>query len=175
MEKDKIKALIRNKTLDINRLSKLIEEEKEAYINSKIKEYLKKGFKEEEAVNKANQSWRTYVGHYLQDLIFEILKMYFKDKNIKIIKDTNLKKKNLSKELDLVRRMLLIHFGSYFFLPDADIILYKGNEEKVKIVCIVSVKNSFRERGFETTYWKLKLSENINTKHINKNVPCYTR
>jgi type II restriction enzyme len=31
---------------------------------------------------------------------------------------------------------------------------------------VLSVKNSFRERGFETTYWKLKLLENQTTKHI---------
>jgi type II restriction enzyme len=72
------------------------------------------------------------------------------------------------KEKDLVRRMLEIHFNEYSFLPDADIIVYRYNEheEKVKIYCVLSVKNSFRERGFETTYWKLKLLENQTTKHI---------
>jgi len=166
MDKEKIKLLIKRNKLDINELSQLIEEEKENYINAKVNEYIKKGFSKEESVNKASQSWRTFIGNHLQDLIVEILKTYFQNKDIKIIKDSNLKGKNLSKELDLVKRMLLIHFGNYSFLPDADIIIYKGNEEKVNILCVISVKNSFRERGFETTYWKLKLSENINTKHI---------
>ena len=166
MDKEKIKLLIKRNKLDINELSQLIEEEKENYINAKVNEYIKKGFSKEESVNKASQSWRTFIGNHLQDLIVEILKTYFQKKGIKIIKDSNLKGKNLSKELDLVKRMLLIHFGNYSFLPDADIIIYKGNEEKVNILCVISVKNSFRERGFETTYWKLKLSENINTKHI---------
>ncbi len=166
MDKHKIKELIKSNKLDINKLSILIEEEKESYINKKLKDYIAEGFSKEQAINKANQSWRTFIGNHLQDLTVEILKTYFENKNIKIIKDTNLKGKNLSKELDLVKRMLLIHFGNYSFLPDADIIIYQGNEIYVNILCIISVKNSFRERGFETTYWKHKLLENINTKHI---------
>ncbi len=166
MEKNEIKKLIKNNKLDINKLSQLIEEDKKRYIKIKTESYLKRGFSKEEAINRANQSWRTYVGNHLQDLIIEILKTYFEGRNIKIVKDTNLIGRNLSKELDLVRRMLLIHFGNYSFLPDADIILYQGNEEHVRIICIISVKNSFRERGFETTYWKLKLKQNTNTKHI---------
>ena len=92
----------------------------------------------------------------------------FENINIKLVKDSDLGSDNLSKEKDLIRRMLEIHFDKYSFLPDADIIVYEYNrqEEKVKIHCVLSVKNSFRERGFETTYWKLKLLENQTTKHI---------
>ena len=166
MKKSEIQKLIKDGTLDINYLSKLIEEEKENYVSKKVDEYVKEGFSKSEAINKANQSWRTYIGNHLQDLIVDILKTYFENKDVKIIKDTNLKGSKLSPELDLVKRMLLIHYENYSFLPDADIILYKGNKEKVKIICVISVKNSFRERGFETTYWKLKLLENPNTKDI---------
>jgi type II restriction enzyme len=116
MNKEKIKSLIQSKKLDINELSNLIEEEKENYIAQKVKEYIKKGINRENAINKANQSWRTFIGNHLQDLIIEILTTYFQGKVIKIIKDSNLKSKNLSKELDLVKRMLLIHFGNYSFL-----------------------------------------------------------
>jgi type II restriction enzyme len=168
MKINEIKSLINSKKLDISLLSKLIEEEKNEYIQRKLSDYLNRGFDKEVAINKAHQSWRTYIGNYLQNLLIEILKVYLKDTDIKIIKDSNLKKKNLSKELDLVKRMLLIHFDNYSFLPDADIILYRNKTQTktVEIICIISVKNSFRERGFETTYWKLKLNENINTKHI---------
>ncbi len=97
-----------------------------------------------------------------------MLKELFKDTDVKFVKDSELKGNELTKEKDLVRRMLEIHFNEYSFLPDADIIVYKYDKknEKVKIFCVLSVKNSFRERGFETTYWKLKLNEYETTKHI---------
>ncbi len=152
--------------LDYNSISELIESEKERYISDKVNIYLSKGFSKEEAINKANQSWRTYIGNHLQKIITNILENYFKDKGIKITQDKRLQKKKLSRELDLVKRMLIINYGKYAFLPDADIIVYKPDGNSVKILCIISIKNSFRERGFETTYWKLKLSESEITKDI---------
>ncbi|GAA7511786.1 hypothetical protein ckin130_14720 [Helicobacter pylori] len=38
----------------------------------------------------------------------------------------------------------MVHFGGYSVLPD--IILYQTNKDNVKILAILSVKNSFRER-----------------------------
>ncbi|MDR0607324.1 MAG: BsaWI family type II restriction enzyme [Candidatus Peribacteria bacterium] len=51
-------------------------------------------------------------------------------------------------------------------MPDADLIVYSTINEKVKIHCILSIKNSFRERYTETPYWKLKLLKNKNTADI---------
>ncbi len=168
MDRKKLVKLLSKGKIDFHSVSELIEKEKKQYVKEKVIEYEKKGFSRDEAINRANQSWRTYIGNHLQNLLFEILSSYFSSRyeNIRVIKDTALKGKNLSRELDLVKRMLLIHYGNYSFLPDADIILYRKDGGRVSILCIVSVKNSFRERGFETTYWKLKLSENVNTSHI---------
>ncbi len=47
-----------------------------------------------------------------------------------------------------------------------DIILYQTNKDNVKILAILSVKNSFRERFTETPYWKLKLLQSPITSHI---------
>lgn len=168
-DKRKISNGIKTGKIRLEDISLFLEKEKEKYIERKADEYMSEGYSRDEAINKASQSWRTYIGHRLQDLIIELIKHFLREnKEIKVTKDANLKKKNLSKELDLVRRMLLIHFDNYSFLPDADIILYTYNEEyeKVKIIAIISVKNSFRERGFETTYWKLKLKENPTTRDI---------
>lgn len=87
---------------------------------------------------------------------------------LKLTKDTLLKTKTLTKELDLVYRSIIINFGEYAILPDGDIIIYKFNEmqEKVKVIAILSVKNSFRERYTETPYWKLKLQESAITRSI---------
>ncbi len=151
-----------------NDINVFFEKIKIDYLKNKTFELVKKGLDRDSAHNRARQSWRTFVGHSLQSLLIFLLKEFFKNTNVKVLKDSELKGKNLTKEKSLVRRMLEIPFDNYSFLPDADIIIYNYDEknEKVKIFCIISVKNSFRERGFETTYWKLKLMENKITKNI---------
>jgi type II restriction enzyme len=152
----------------LSKIDEFFEEIKKEYLVEKTKELIERGLQRDSAHNKARQSWRTFVGHSLQSLLMVILEELFEGTDIKLVKDSELGGNNLMKEKDLVRRMLEIHFNEYSFLPDADIIVYRYNEheEKVKIYCVLSVKNSFRERGFETTYWKLKLLENQTTKHI---------
>jgi type II restriction enzyme len=101
-----------------------------------------------------------YVGSVLQGIIYGVLEELLAGKDIKLTSDKHLLKgKTQNRELDLVRRMLLIHYDTYSFLPDADIILYTYHEasQRVNILAIISIKNSFRERGFETTYWSVKL------------------
>jgi len=156
--------------MNTNDVSKILESEKEKYIKEKIKNYMSKGFNKETAINKANQSWRAYVGARIQEIIFEILKSALENQGLKLTTDKELTGKSLSEELEQVKRLLAIDYGDYFFLPDADIIVYKITEERgskiIKILAIISVKNSFRERGFETAYWKKKLSESKITSNI---------
>ncbi len=153
--------------MEINDISKFLEEERKEYMERKIKEYINRGFSNEEAINKANQSWRTYIGARIQDVIFELLQKRLEGTNLRLTTDRILKGRKISPELEMVKRKLAINYGEYLFLPDADIVIYKicpkGN---IKIIAIISVKNSFRERGFETTYWKLKLSESPITSNI---------
>ncbi|GAA8371528.1 hypothetical protein HpNP24_08440 [Helicobacter pylori] len=80
--------------------------------------------------------------------------------------DKILRAKRINGELDRVKRALLVHFGEYSVLPDGDIILYQTNKDNVKILAVLSVKNSFRERFTETPYWKLKLLQSPITSHI---------
>ena len=143
------------------------EQEKKEYIERKKKEYLEKGFKEDEAINKANQSWRAYIGNKIQTVLFDFLKSSLEKRGIKVTTDKALLKKRLSVELERVKRMLAINYGEYLFLPDADIVIYRADKfGNVNIIAVVSVKNSFRERGFETAYWKLKLGESPVTSKI---------
>ncbi len=78
--------------------------------------------------------------------------------------DKTLRASRINGELDRVKRALLVHFGEYSVLPD--IILYQTNKDNVKILAVLSVKNSFRERFTETPYWKLKLLQSPITSHI---------
>jgi len=155
-------------TVEINDVSKLLEQEKKEYIERKAKEYIEQGFSKDKAINKAHQSWRTYIGSKIQEVIFKLLKEKLSDtnSNLKLTTDKELSKSNLSPELEMVKRKLAINYGEYLFLPDADIVVYKSCHNDVKILAIISVKNSFRERGFETTYWKLKLLSSPVTSHI---------
>ncbi len=153
--------------MEINEISKFLERERKEYLKQKVEEYESRGFSRPEAINKANQSWIARIGGKIQDVIFILLEKELKNRNLKLTTDKVLKGKNLNAELDMVKRKLVINYGEYLFLPDADIVVYKNcPKNDVKIVAIVSVKNSFRERGFETTYWKLKLLESPITSSI---------
>ena len=158
--------------MEINDVSNLLEKEKEEYLKGKIEEYEREGFSREEAINKANQSWRSYIGSRIQNAIYNLLKKELKNTNLKLTTDKDLTSDELPLELDMVKRKLAINYGEYLFLPDADIVIYQSwinSETKqidVDIIAIISIKNSFRERGFETTYWKLKLKESPVTSKI---------
>ncbi len=153
--------------MELNDISRLLEDERKEYVKRKIQEYKEAGFSDVEAINKANQSWRTHIGARIQDVIFSLLEEELKNAGLKLTTDRMLNKKNLSLELETVKRQLAVSYGEYLFLPDADIVVYKNcHGNVIKIISIISVKNSFRERGFETTYWKLKLMESPVTSNI---------
>ena len=153
--------------MGINDVSKMLEDERKEYMKKKVKEYIKKGFSKNEAINKANQSWRTYIGARIQDVVFKLLEKGLRNTSLKLTTDKALSSKILSVELEMVKRKLVINYGDYLFLSDADIVIYKNcPKNDVKIIAIISVKNSFRERGFETAYWKLKLLESPITSNI---------
>ena len=130
--------------MEINNISKILEEEKERYVKRKIKEYQKEGFSKDMAINKANQSWRTHIGARIEKAIFRVLATRLENTGLKLTTDKILSGKNLTPELEIVKRMLAINYGDYLFLPDADIVVYKKQEQNVKILAIISVKNSFR-------------------------------
>jgi len=114
--------------------------------------------------NKIRQAWVSYVGHNLESIFEYMLEEFCKNNNLKITKDKILKAKKLNEELSQVKRLISINFGEYMLLPDADIIIYKTNP--IKVISILSIKNSFRERYTETPYWKLKLLQDDVTKNI---------
>lgn len=126
--------------------------------------FYKEKIKEGKSENEIRQSWVSFLGHNLENIFEKMIIDFCKENNLKITKDKKLKSKNLSEELSEVKRLVSINFGEYLLLPDADIIIYKANP--IKILAILSIKNSFRERYTETPYWKLKLLEDEITKDI---------
>ncbi|GAA7702454.1 BsaWI family type II restriction enzyme [Helicobacter pylori] len=139
-------------------------QEKERFLNNKISDYMKRNKSKEEASILARQGFVSAVGRALEKIIELLLKDFCIKNNVKMTNDKILRAKHINGELDKVKRALLVHFGGYSVLPD--IILYQTNKDSIKILAILSVKNSFRERFTETPYWKLKLLQSPITSHI---------
>lgn len=147
-------------------LKTFFESQKQEFYVQKINELYLRGFEEQDCIIKARQGWVSVIGRSLELVIEILIQNFCKEHNLKITNDKILKSNNLDIELDSVKRALLVHFGEYSVLPDGDIIIYKMNSYSPKILAILSVKNSFRERYTETPYWKLKLMQSELTKHI---------
>lgn len=139
-------------------------QEKERFLNHKMNDYIKQNKSKEEASILAKQGFVSVIGRALEKIIELLLKDFCIKNNVKMTNDKTLRAKRINGELDKVKRALLVHFGGYSVLPD--IILYQTNKDNIKILAILSVKNSFRERFTETPYWKLKLLQSPVTSHI---------
>ncbi|MFP6146245.1 BsaWI family type II restriction enzyme [Helicobacter pylori] len=137
-------------------------QEKERFLNHKMNDYIKRNKSKEEASILARQGFVSAVGRALEKIIELLLKDFCIKNNVKMTNDKILRAKRVNGELDRVKRALLVHFGEYSVLPD--IVLYQT--DSIKILAILSVKNSFRERFTETPYWKLKLLQSPITSHI---------
>ncbi|GAA9416512.1 BsaWI family type II restriction enzyme [Helicobacter pylori] len=139
-------------------------QEKERFLNDKMNDYIKQNKSKEEASVLARQGFVSAIGRVLEKIIELLLKDFCIKNNVKMTNDKILRAKRINGELDKVKRALLVHFGGYSVLPD--IVLYQVSKDNVKILAILSVKNSFRERFTETPYWKLKLLQSPITSHI---------
>lgn len=137
-------------------------QEKERFLNDKMNDYIKQNKSKEEASILARQGFVSAMGRALEKIVELLLKDFCIKNNVKMTNDKTLRAKRINGELDKVKRALLVHFGGYSVLPD--IILYQA--DSIKILAILSVKNSFRERFTETPYWKLKLLQSPITSHI---------
>ncbi|RVY51141.1 endonuclease [Helicobacter pylori] len=161
---ERFKAFMREQPEPYKFLQVSYAQEKERFLNDKMNEYIKQNKSKEEASILARQGFVSTIGRVLEKIIELLLKDFCIKNNIKMTNDKILRAKRINGELDRVKRALLVHFGGYSVLPD--IILYQTNKDNVKILAILSVKNSFRERFTETPYWKLKLLQSPITSHI---------
>ncbi|WRG19112.1 endonuclease [Helicobacter pylori] len=129
-------------------------QEKERFLNDKMNDYIKQNKSKEEASILARQGFVSTIGRVLEKIIELLLKDFCIKNNVKMTNDKILRAKRINGELDRVKRALLVHFGGYSVLPD--IILYQTNKDNVKILAILSVKNSFRERFIRNALLEIK-------------------
>ncbi|GAA8521163.1 hypothetical protein KKKH9_01890 [Helicobacter pylori] len=124
-------------------------QEKERFLNDRMNGYIKQNKSKEEASILARQGFVSAIGRVLEKIIELLLKDFCIKNNVKMTNDKVLRAKCINGELDRVKRALLVHFGEYSVLPDGDIVLYQASKDNVKILAILSVKNSFRELQME--------------------------
>ncbi|GAA8049250.1 hypothetical protein HpMS97_01860 [Helicobacter pylori] len=122
-------------------------QEKERFLNDRMNDYIKQNKSKEEASILARQGFVSAIGRVLEKIIELLLKDFCIKNNVKMTNDKILRVKCINGELDKVKRALLVHFGEYSVLPD--IVLYQASKDNVKILAILSVKNSFRELQME--------------------------
>ncbi|MCS7078274.1 MAG: BsaWI family type II restriction enzyme [Bacteroidia bacterium] len=112
------------------------------------------------------QSWRAFKGKNLEKLIKYILVSQIEKIGLKIISGNSLERvQKQNEELAKVKRNLLVDFGEFgCHLPDVDLVIYQPTDYKV--VAVLSIKVTLRERIAQTGYWKIKLANDKITEHI---------
>jgi len=100
-----------------------------------------------------HQSWRAVKGRGLEKVIEHILSRQLEAFDLELISIAEAQEK------------VKIDFGDYGkHLPDVDLLVYQVKRNR--ILAILSVKTSLRERATQTAYWRLKLQAQSNTKNI---------
>jgi type II restriction enzyme len=114
------------------------------------------------------QSWRAFKGKNLEKLVLHIIRDEVENLGLKIVEGNALERttnSHLSRELNLVKRALLVDYGSFgHHLPDVDLVIY--DPHSCTPVAVISSKVTLRERIAQTGYWKIKLGSDEVTKHI---------
>ncbi len=111
------------------------------------------------------QSWNNIKGNCFQEILQYIITETVTPLGLRVVKDDDLKVQDLTKQLDAVKRNVLIDYGKFGMqFPDADIIIY--NPKKNHVIAVISCKTSLRERIAQTCYWKFKFLEREYTEHI---------
>lgn len=168
LEKNWTKFVKKFGTDAYEKIDKFLTDLEDEYKKKKIDEFMEKGADHQTAIGKARQSWVGFVGDSLEAIIRLIIEPLANKYGAKVARDKEIRGTKLNLEHDLLRREILVHFNEHSFLPDADLIIYyfDAHQQKASVICIISMKNSFRERYTETPYWKLKLSQSEVTKNI---------
>ena len=135
---------------------------------SKILKVAKEQHKQSFLGKDHEQSWRAFKGKNLEKLIFYVIEEEVRAIGLEILSGSRLertKEDNLDETIARVKRNLLIDYGEFgYHLPDADLIIFKPNSGR--IIAILSIKVTLRERITQTAYWKIKLLSQTLTKHI---------
>lgn len=101
------------------------------------------------------QSWRAVKGASLENLVLRLLHDVFRGTSIKIMKWSGAR--GLSQSLKPIYESLLVDYDDLGkHIPDSDLIIY--TETPPRLVAILSIKTSLRERIAQVAYWTSKVN-----------------
>ena len=146
-------------------ISEVFEEARERYKSEYLSSPRAARLRAQGGTPDAEQSWKPFKGANFEKLVLYIIRQELESMGLRCISgDKLLKPKNLPLELSDVYHKLVVRYGKYSILPDADLVIYEP--ETHEVIGIVSCKTTLRERIAQTAYWKLKLSQDPLTMHI---------
>lgn len=145
-------------------ISEMFEEARDEYKEEYLRSDKASKKREKGEEPDAEQSWKPFKGHNFEKLILRIVQSELSSDTVKCIPGSSLGGRNLTAELSKVHRNLIVRYGSYSILPDADLVLYSPST--CRVLGVISCKTTLRERIAQTAYWKLKLAADPVTVHI---------
>jgi len=146
-------------------VSEIFEEARERYKKDYLSSPRATRLKAQGKTPDAEQSWKPFKGANFEKLVLYIIKEELESMGLRCVSGGKLLRlKNLPLELSDVYHKLVVRYGRYSILPDADLVIYEP--ESHEVIGIVSCKTTLRERIAQTAYWKLKLSQDPLTMHI---------
>jgi len=145
-------------------LSEIFDEAREKYKQEYLNSPRASKLRAKGKVPDAEQSWKAFKGKNFEKLVWYLLDDQLKTTGIRCVPGVWLERKSLNAELSEVYRKLLIRYGKWSILPDADLVMYDPSTRK--ILGMISCKITLRERVAQTAYWKLKLASDPLTMHI---------
>ncbi len=99
------------------------------------------------------QSWRSVKGRGLEKLLEFMLRRQLRDLDLDLLHASE------------VGTSLKIDFGEYGeHYPDVDLVVIQPSKNRV--LAILSIKASLRERATQTAYWRLKLRDYSQTRNV---------
>ena len=114
------------------------------------------------------QSWRSFKGKNLEKIVEHIITDEVRNLGLEVVNGNILERtneSNLPNDLGQVKRNLLIDYGQFgYHLPDVDIVIY--NPDTYKVIAVISIKVTLRERIAQTGYWKIKMQSQFLTQNI---------
>lgn len=166
-----VDTLIETEIIDfstVNATRDIIDDLVEHYGESILSGTLEESLEIEDAVNLGHdreRGWKAFKEMGFEKLIQHIIAEPIEGLGLKMVDSYQLRPRNLTPELERVKRNLAIDYGEFgLHLPDVDIVVY--NPKNRKVIALISSKVTLRERIAQTGYWKLKLLESETTAHI---------
>lgn len=102
------------------------------------------------------RSWRASKGDTFRERIQDMILVPIESLGLKVIEIRALENHKLTRQLDAVKRNIVIDYGEFgMHLPHADIAVY--NPENSRVIAVISCGVNLKNRVIDMAYWKLKL------------------